>query len=167
MLVTKWTASLVNMSMLQCPLPKPSSPYKEVRFTLITGEALVSHDIAISPSRYPMTRYPISGLSAPRKSTTPPLIPSFAQTHLLDTPSKTSPKELHDTTVTNIVRYGKYRCWASEFIQRCSRLRLEGHRKCSTQSFSVRPEYVDTPATGQLQLLIGLPQCLLVEFADT
>ena len=75
-------------------------------------------------------------LHSPRMVRYPPLVLSFTQADLCDTPfcnvarddcaipppTKTSTKTFCDTIATSIARYGKYRCWASKTPNPFSRI---------------------------------------------
>ena len=83
------------------------------------------------------------GQQSPKMVRYPPIILSFAQAHLCDTPFcnvsrdncairhnllKTNTKEFCDTIATSIARYEKYRCssrWAQTLSRSLSTLRLE------------------------------------------
>ena len=87
----------------------------------------ISRDTAILSLRYPISRDTFSRMLAAPPNTVryPPLVLSFTQAHLCDTPfcnvsrdncaipHKTSTKDFCDTIATSIARYAKYRCWAS------------------------------------------------------
>ena len=93
----------------------------------------MSRDIAILLLRYPISRDTFSWrLPVPQMARSPPpLLLSFAQAHLCDTPFsyisrdncaipiKTSTQNC-DTIATSIARYEKCRCWASKGITRHS-----------------------------------------------
>ena len=80
--------------------------------------------------RYPISRDTFSGrLAAPQMVRYSPMLLSFTQAHLCDTPfcnisreklcdtpTKTSTKSFCDTIAASIARYEKYRCWASKIV---------------------------------------------------
>ena len=88
----------------------------------------ISRDTAILLLRYPISRDTFQARSAvPQKRVRyPPLVLSFAQAHLCDTPfcnvsrdycaipHKNKHERVCDTIATSIARYEKYRCWASK-----------------------------------------------------
>ena len=86
----------------------------------------ILHDTAIPWVRYPISRDTFYGrLTLPQNGAIPPFVLSFTQAHLchnpfalyraiiVQCPIKASTKEFCDTIATNIARYEKYRCWAS------------------------------------------------------
>ena len=119
----------------------PKQPnYLEIVENEVASDQLsgpISRDIAILSLRYPISRDTFSGrLALPQNGAIPPLVLSFTQAHLCDTPfcnisrdncaipHKTSTKELCDTIAASLARYEKYRCWASKVtrIQRNEKL---------------------------------------------
>ena len=98
--------------------------YKKINKSLSVP---ISRDIAILALRYPILRDTFEGtLALPQNGAIPPLVLSFTQAHLCDTPfcnisrdncaipHKNQHERVCDTIATSIALYEKYRCWASK-----------------------------------------------------